>query len=320
MAVKKKLTEVFKTVSEQLNNTPAMAKSSYVHPEVIDGWLSSLGVELSGFTKGIELDKLIGNVSKEDEEDVEEYPLPDWWEDEEDIEKGVKANLGEIRVWGGKRMKKVAPGEWERVDEAREQMDNFLYSLKYEYVIDFDKKNLQVFKNFYRNYPNELLGDLFPSKVIGALSNNLPESLVERLSKCRFSLVGSSRFDDESGGYWVGAYRFNEIYLNKEVYSEFRGDYYGQDQLLKVNLHELGHKLYEDDIIDADFVIDLWKTGERVTSQAKVDYEENFCEAFAAVLMALGDQGDREDNYDLNLLKEECPETCSLILKKIKEL
>ena len=89
-AVKKKLTEVFKIVSEQLNNTPSMAKSSYVHPEVIDSWLKSLGVELAGFSKGIELDKLVSNENDEDEEDVEEYPLPEWWEDEEDeIEKGI---------------------------------------------------------------------------------------------------------------------------------------------------------------------------------------------------------------------------------------
>ena len=44
-AIKNKLKQVFEEVSQKLNNTPAMAKSSYVHPKVIEDWLKTLGVE-----------------------------------------------------------------------------------------------------------------------------------------------------------------------------------------------------------------------------------------------------------------------------------
>jgi DNA topoisomerase-1 len=44
-AVKKKLNAVFDEVSKKLNNTPAMTKSSYVHPKVIDKWLEEIGVK-----------------------------------------------------------------------------------------------------------------------------------------------------------------------------------------------------------------------------------------------------------------------------------
>jgi len=44
-AVKDKLKIVYEQVSQRLNNTPAMAKSSYVHPKVIEQWLKDIGVE-----------------------------------------------------------------------------------------------------------------------------------------------------------------------------------------------------------------------------------------------------------------------------------
>lgn len=44
-AVKSKLDLVFNQVSNKLNNTPAMAKSSYVHPKVIENWLEQMGLE-----------------------------------------------------------------------------------------------------------------------------------------------------------------------------------------------------------------------------------------------------------------------------------
>jgi len=44
-AIKAKLKNVFEVVSQKLNNTPAMVKSSYVHPKVIEEWLAKLGVE-----------------------------------------------------------------------------------------------------------------------------------------------------------------------------------------------------------------------------------------------------------------------------------
>ncbi len=43
--VKTKLDLIFNQVSQRLNNTPAMAKSSYVHPKIIHNWLNEMGVE-----------------------------------------------------------------------------------------------------------------------------------------------------------------------------------------------------------------------------------------------------------------------------------
>jgi hypothetical protein len=238
------------------------------------------------------------------------------------IEKGKKANIGEIREWGGKRMKKVSEGKWELVNEHEEKRDDFLDNLKYNHVIDFGKKDKNTFLNFYRNYPNEILDDLFVNKTIGNLSNNLDESVVKHISKTKFILANKTKYERESGGYWVGAFDedFNQINLNKDIYDEFGTDYYGQEQLMKVNLHEIGHKLYRDDLIESELLFDLWETGERVSKQAKLDYEENFCELFAAILIALGDQGNLEDNQDLNWLKEDAPKSVELLLPILKEL
>lgn len=43
--VKEKLKKVFTAVSQLLNNSPTMAKNSYVHPAVITSWLHSLGLK-----------------------------------------------------------------------------------------------------------------------------------------------------------------------------------------------------------------------------------------------------------------------------------
>jgi hypothetical protein len=43
--IQSKLMNVYKTVSEQLNNSPTMAKNSYVHPKVVEQWLKQLNVE-----------------------------------------------------------------------------------------------------------------------------------------------------------------------------------------------------------------------------------------------------------------------------------
>lgn len=238
------------------------------------------------------------------------------------IEKAKKANIGEIRVWSGKRMKKISDKEWRRVDENEEKRDDFLYNLKSEYVIDFDKKNKNVFLNFYRNYPNEILDDLFVNKTIANLSNNLDESVVEHISKTQFILSNKSKYESESVGYWVGAFdeSYNQINLNKDIYSEFSGDYYGQEQLLRVNLHEIGHKLYRDNLIDSETLFSLWETGERVSKQSRLDYEENFCELFAATLIALSDQGDTEDNTELSWVREDAPKSLDILLPIIKSL
>lgn len=94
-ALKKKLTEVFKEVSSQLNNTPAMAKSSYVLPDVINNWMETIGVKEGVLMKGLSLDKISSQSQDLDEfnnEDVDEYPLPDWWDDEEDVEEIEKSS------------------------------------------------------------------------------------------------------------------------------------------------------------------------------------------------------------------------------------
>jgi DNA topoisomerase-1 len=95
--VKTKLKNVFEKVSQKLNNTPAMAKSSYIHPKVIENWLKTIGVEpsiaefyidkkLSDITRIInEIEDNIKNSSKMNQEDLEncdEFLLPDWWENE----------------------------------------------------------------------------------------------------------------------------------------------------------------------------------------------------------------------------------------------
>lgn len=89
-AVKDKLKRIFEQVSQKLNNTPAMAKSSYIHPEVINEWLDSIGVkpELKSdiYKEGISIKSFFMlneafNLSS-DFEDCDEYPLPDWWFDD----------------------------------------------------------------------------------------------------------------------------------------------------------------------------------------------------------------------------------------------
>jgi DNA topoisomerase-1 len=80
--IQSKLKNVFEKVSSQLNNTPTMAKTSYVHPKVIDKWLDSLGVS---FENNVLIRKAINSdyedTDNEDYEDIDEYALPDWWDD-----------------------------------------------------------------------------------------------------------------------------------------------------------------------------------------------------------------------------------------------
>lgn len=88
--VKKKLKNVFEQVSMKLNNTPAMAKSSYVDPHIIQNWLKNLGIKPKLIENYIKL-KYIFNINEvqqniklnpEDVEMCDQYPLPNWWEDE----------------------------------------------------------------------------------------------------------------------------------------------------------------------------------------------------------------------------------------------
>lgn len=90
-AVKNKLKMVFEKVSQKLNNTPGMAKSSYVHPNIISAWLDSIGVEpalLENYTL-FNFFNIITEVKNDepfdydDLEECDEYPLPSWWDDDD---------------------------------------------------------------------------------------------------------------------------------------------------------------------------------------------------------------------------------------------
>lgn len=121
--VKEKLNEVFTRVSLLLNNNPAMARGSYVHPAVITEYLNNLGLKPKdvGYKHKLidavilhknlleesedkkEDKKLVGmdkffedsikeytptkeedeSISDEDAEECEEYLLPDWWDNDE---------------------------------------------------------------------------------------------------------------------------------------------------------------------------------------------------------------------------------------------
>ena len=109
-AVKEKLKKVFEGVSTLLNNSPAMAKNSYVHPAVITDFLTNLGLtpKAVGYkhitmeatkpkssVKFTSMDQMFercdkeyneitdDNVSEEDMYECEEYALPDWWDNDE---------------------------------------------------------------------------------------------------------------------------------------------------------------------------------------------------------------------------------------------
>jgi len=93
-AIQGKLMEVFKAVSNQLNNSPTMAKTSYIHPNVINEWLQGLGVKEAdmfmmkaiNYTEALKAMKLrrdpdnIEGDDNEDFDDIDEYNLPDWWD------------------------------------------------------------------------------------------------------------------------------------------------------------------------------------------------------------------------------------------------
>lgn len=85
------LTKVYEKVSEYLNNTPNMAKTSYIHPNIIDAWLVKVNgdaiMKSMNGSEAYSLDYIIKNFpydSKEndiDEEDeIDEYLHPFWWE------------------------------------------------------------------------------------------------------------------------------------------------------------------------------------------------------------------------------------------------
>ncbi|HPI18751.1 MAG TPA: NUDIX domain-containing protein [Candidatus Kapabacteria bacterium] len=109
-AIKKEITtkirKVCEIVAEKLNNTPTMAKSSYIDPKVFDAWLFGLGVQPELIQKAmdgevISLQDIIKNNQEsqvvdtdeyndfDDElnDDVDEYPVPDWMDLDEPEQK-----------------------------------------------------------------------------------------------------------------------------------------------------------------------------------------------------------------------------------------
>lgn len=77
--VKSKLKRAFEYVSKKLNNTPAMAKNSYVNPAIITDWLDSIGIKPVVISEETEKDEapidFIGNAPV--------YKMPRWWDDDE---------------------------------------------------------------------------------------------------------------------------------------------------------------------------------------------------------------------------------------------
>jgi DNA topoisomerase-1 len=105
-----KLADTFKNVANKLNNTPAMAKNSYVAPQIIEDYVIRLGLSKEDLKKAElteeapSLDDILKNyppvqgdidIEEESEELCDEYPLPDWlqgidFEQENDIEKKIE--------------------------------------------------------------------------------------------------------------------------------------------------------------------------------------------------------------------------------------
>jgi DNA topoisomerase-1 len=99
--LQKKLQTVFEAVSQKLNNTPAMAKTSYIHPAVIDAHIISIGMDKTELQKGGEEEKKtvpsLAEIAKnsnyegkdietstddDEDEDLDVlYPLPAWWDE-----------------------------------------------------------------------------------------------------------------------------------------------------------------------------------------------------------------------------------------------
>lgn len=81
-AVGSKLKKTFELVSEALNNTPSMAKKSYVPPMVIENWMKEIGFNTQLSKADDDSGVLIGNIPDENldeygEERDQEFTLPD---------------------------------------------------------------------------------------------------------------------------------------------------------------------------------------------------------------------------------------------------
>ncbi len=77
--VKEKLKKAFEYVSKKLNNTPAMAKNSYVNPAIITDWLDELGIKPVVISE----EKMENETPKEFIGNAPVYNLPNWWDNDE---------------------------------------------------------------------------------------------------------------------------------------------------------------------------------------------------------------------------------------------
>lgn len=102
--IQNKLKLVFEKVSQALNNTPSMARVSYIHPAVIDNWLKQLNIDFdikkalgSSIFQNPSLEKIkretnynssiSGKINSNDEDECNQFNLPDWWSDDEIVQK-----------------------------------------------------------------------------------------------------------------------------------------------------------------------------------------------------------------------------------------
>lgn len=93
--VQDKLKRLYEIVSKKLNNTPAMARTAYIAPNVVNSWLDTIGFKDTSIKKAeadndddISLDEIIsrypasdkiGIINDADEEMCDEFNLPTWW-------------------------------------------------------------------------------------------------------------------------------------------------------------------------------------------------------------------------------------------------
>jgi DNA topoisomerase-1 len=104
-AIKAKIKRVSQVVADKLNNTAGVAKSSYIHPFVLEEWLKSIGAKTEDYMKKSVDDNTKKKSFKEmslydilslhpesesvniDDDDCDEYLLPDFLYEEDEIEK-----------------------------------------------------------------------------------------------------------------------------------------------------------------------------------------------------------------------------------------
>jgi hypothetical protein len=65
-----------------------------------------------------------------------------------DLEKGKKANIGEVREWDGKKFQKTASGDWKEVKDSEK---NISIEFQFSSSEDFNKAHSILIKSGFRN-------------------------------------------------------------------------------------------------------------------------------------------------------------------------